>query len=110
MSKLKGLTKLEFELLYNLMPLKTLAKELDVDVVPLWKRAKKYKLTPKPMGRPVEKVLFKGEQVEKYSPEIKEILIRTLILDGVEDARLIKKGYSEEYIKDMHKKYDYYVY
>lgn len=106
MSRLKALSQLEFELLYNTMTIAALAKELDIDECPLYKRARKYKLSRKPLGRPVEKVVFKGESFEKYPPEIKELLIKTLITDGFSDEKLKKHGYSEDYIETMREKYD----
>ena len=103
MAKLKALNQKEFEILYNSIPLTTLAKELDIDDKPLWQRAKKYNLAPKPMGRPVDKICFKGES--RYSPEVTELLIKTLIIDGASDKRLIEKGYDKNYIAEMRIKY-----
>ena len=106
MSKLKALSPFEFGLLYYAIPLKTLAKELDIDKSPLWKRAKLYCLPERPNGRPYKQLIFKGEGGEKYPPMVMELLIKSLIADGASDKRLEEKGYTTEYIKIMRKKYD----
>lgn len=105
MSRLKALSQSEFELLYKTVPLVTLSKELNIDVVPLWKRAKKYKLGPKTMGRP-KKTTFDESFIKKYPPKITELLIKALICDGFSDEQLKEKGYPSDYIVKMREKYD----
>lgn len=112
MTKLKTLDRKKFTLLYNAMPVVTLAKELDVDENPLMNRARKYGLK-KRMGRPWPTEEEKEQKAKekpnpwgfRYSLKIMDILIEALIFDGASDERLLEKGYPPEYIKKKRAKY-----